>query len=305
MSIPTNKPTSALLGSDADSGFLGALSTQPAGLSDDEFFALLEQMGRAAADGTLEEPAFLEMYWKALAYPDFRRFAEPFLMTAQARGWDVSSVDPEGAKMLAGGSDSSGALPEDEDELDPELVDEPVVKTKKLEDAPDPEDVQVTPPHLQPHDIDIPEEPETVRVITRVFNRATGQMEEKDLGEMLLVPTGCEAPERVSPYQTTVTLRSALPRDKQLDANLYAAYQTNGWASRRWIQQRLDEDIDADEVDAEIADGLPLLLELQGKGAAGVGQTNGPGDNNGAPLPPGPGPGRGNLNTPGDNMGGM
>lgn len=274
-------------------------------MNDDEFFALLEQLGRANAAGTLEEPAFLEMYRKARAYPNFRRFAEPFLMTAQAHGWDVSSVDPEGAKMLRG-EDSSGELPEDdEEELDPELVDEPVVAAKKKGDVPDPEDVQVTPPKLQPHDIDIPEEPETVRVVTLVFNREAGQLVEKDLGEMLLVPTGCEAPTRVSPYQTTVTMRSALPRDKQLDANLYAAYQTNGWASRRWIQQRLDEDIDPDEVDAEIADGLPLLLELQGKGAAGVGQTNGPGDNNGAPLPPGPGPGRGNLNEPGDNMGGM
>lgn len=185
--------------------------------------------------------------------------------------------------------------------------DEPEVVTDKEEDDIDPEtDIDVPVPKLPNHQIDIPEEPEKVTVVTKVWNENTKAFEEKNLGELMLVPTGCEEPEYVSPYENTVSFRSALPRDKERDANLYASYQQNGWISRRWARENLDEDIDSDKVEKELADDIPVILALQGKQdvASGVAQTaglEGKGDNNGAPLPPGPGPGRGNKAAPGDN----
>jgi hypothetical protein len=184
---------------------------------------------------------------------------------------------------------------------------EPVVFTEKEEDDIDPEeDVDVPVPKLAPHQVDIPEEPETVRVITQVWNAAMGVFEEQDLGELLLIPTGCEEPEFLSPYENSVCFKSALPRDKQIDANLYGAYQKMGIVSRDWIRENSDEEIDGVLEERRIADDIPVLMAMQGKPteAGGVAQTaglEGKGDNNGAPLPPGPGPGRGNVAAPGDD----
>lgn len=183
----------------------------------------------------------------------------------------------------------------------------PVENKKPLQSAVKAEeDPRIVPPKLAMHDIDVPEEPETVTVVSFVWDPMTSQYVERESPPMLLVPSGCERPCAVSPYENTATLRSALPRDKQQDANLYAAYQTNGWTSRKWIQKRLDEDINPAEEAKLILDDIPLMLSLQGKPdpAAQVGQTAGlaPGDNNGAPLPPGPGPGRGNKFATGDGL---
>jgi hypothetical protein len=166
------------------------------------------------------------------------------------------------------------------------------------------QEVEVKPEQLAPHDMDVPEEPIRVRVQMRVWDGQQYVM--RDLGEQLLVPTGCDRPKYLDPHKTKVTLKSALPRDLEKDSNLYALWQTNGWVSRRWVQDHLDEDINPTVVNKEIADDIPFLLALQGKQdpAGGVAQTNGtqPGDSNGAPLPPAPGPGRGNVYGAGDNL---
>ncbi len=178
----------------------------------------------------------------------------------------------------------------------------------KAEDTDYENEVQVQPEQLPPHDIDIPEEPELVNVVARVWNSETQTFEEKDLGEMLLVPTGCDCSEYVSPYKTDVKFKSALPRDLEKDVNLYAAMQTNGWISRRWAQEHLELGINPAEADKEIADDIPFILSMKGvpDPTQQVAQTEGlsPGSNNGAPLPPGPGPGRGNKFAPGDGMAG-
>lgn len=189
----------------------------------------------------------------------------------------------------------------------PAAGDAPVVKDDKKEDDIDPEvDIDVPVPKLPSHQIDIPEEPEEIEVITLVWDAASGMFKEQNLGKMLLIPTGCEEPEFLSPYENTVSFKSALPRDKQIDANLYGAYQKMGTVSRQWIRENSDEEIDGMLEDKRIADDIPVLLAMQGKSdvAGGVAQTaglEGKGDNNGAPLPPGPGPGRGNTAAPGDN----
>lgn len=200
-------------------------------------------------------------------------------------------------------SDADDLLQDEEDGFDGE----PQVVEKEEDDPADPDDdVLVQPPQLASHQIDVPEEPERVRVVTQIWNAAASAFQEVDLGELMLIPSGCEEPEFLSPYENAVSFRSPLPRDKEHEANLYALYQQNGWASRPWIRKNLDEEIDDIQVDKEIADDIPVLMALQGKPdlSSGVGQTAGAagkGDNNGAPHPPGPGPGRGNKAAPGDN----
>jgi hypothetical protein len=158
---------------------------------------------------------------------------------------------------------------------------------------------------LPPHDIDIPEEPEVVRVITRVWEPTLQRYVDRDLGELLLVPTGCDCAEYVSPYDNSVKLKSALPRDLANDVNLYAAMQTNGWVDRHWCMERLELGLNPAEIDKRIADDIPFMLNMKGMPdpTSQVAQTPGlQGDNNGAPLPSEPGPGRGNKYSPGDNL---
>jgi hypothetical protein len=157
--------------------------------------------------------------------------------------------------------------------------------------------------------MDIPEEPEEVDVNVYTWNADAKTFEEEALGKMLIVPTGCKRPTYLSPYETTVTMKSALPRDKEKEANLYAVYQKNQWMSRRWCQTHLDEDVQPSVEDKQIADDIPFILAAQGlpdasqvQGSQGVQGDFGVGTNNGAPLPPGSGPGRGNKVVPGDNM---
>jgi hypothetical protein len=180
------------------------------------------------------------------------------------------------------------------------------VQSDKQEDSDYEEEVQAKPEQLPPHDIDLPEEPELVHVVMQVWDAESQTFTERDMGEMLLVPSGCERAEYLSPYENNVTLKSALPRDLERDTNLYSTWQQNGWIGRRWAQENLDQDINIPQVNKEIADDIPFLLALQGKPdvTQQVAQTAGlaPGSNNGAPLPPGPGPGRGNKVAPGDNL---
>lgn len=177
---------------------------------------------------------------------------------------------------------------------------------------PEPEEPEVKPEQLDAADIGIPEEPEEVAVQVSEWDSQLGAMVTIDLGKLLLVPTGCRTPRYADPYDSQPMLRTALPRDKSADANLFKLYQDAGWASRNWIRDHLDEEFDNQAVDKEIVDDTEIIGALQAalKGTpSGVAQTAGvqegtPGNNNGAPLPPAPGPGRGNKIMPGDGLGG-
>ncbi len=179
-------------------------------------------------------------------------------------------------------------------------------QSAKQEDTDYENEIQAKPAQLPPHDIDLPEEPEEIQVVSRVWNPELGEFTDLQMGKMLLIPTGCERPEYLSPYENEVTLKPSLPRDVEKESNLYAQWQQNQWVSRRWVQEHLDQDINIPEVDKEIADDIPFILAAKGMPdpTQQVAQTAGmdPGSNNGAPLPPGPGPGRGNKVTAGDNL---
>jgi hypothetical protein len=152
----------------------------------------------------------------------------------------------------------------------------PTVLLKPEEDISDPAEA-IEQPKLPVHDIDVPEEPETVHVISRVWDSNAKTFVTQDLGSLLLVPTGCEQPEYLSPYTTECKLRLPLPRNKMEDANLYTLYQNQGWASRAWVRSQLDEEIDGPRVDKEIADDIPFMLALKGlpDPSGGVAQTEG------------------------------
>jgi hypothetical protein len=190
-------------------------------------------------------------------------------------------------------------------------TDSPTTTLKAVVGPNDPESAPLAFPQLAQHDMDVPEEPEELDVVQLKFDEASGTWKEEHLGMMVLVPTGCDNPVYADPYESSVGTISALPRDKQAEANLYSLYQKQGWSSRDWIREKLQENINAKREDERILDDIPFLNLLAGKPAeapVGVGQTpgmtggaSGPGSSNGAPPPPGPGPGRGNTYAPGDD----
>ena len=202
-------------------------------------------------------------------------------------------VDEDGNSLSPEAQDQVADIPQPPEPMPPEL--EPPV--------------EVEPEQLSPHDIDIPEEPVTIPVTIMTWDAQTQQFVRDNLGVKTLVPTGCTSPVYLNPYETTVEIKSALPRDRERDSNLYAQWQQNGWLDRHHIMKRLEIGENPIEVDKAIADDIPFLLAIQGKQdpTQQVAQTPGmqpnqPGDNHGAPLPPGPGPGRGNRFAPGDDL---
>ncbi len=127
---------------------------------------------------------------------------------------------------------------------------------------------------LSPHDIDMPEEPEVIDVETEVWR--DGVWVDRSIGQMTLIPTGCDKPVFCNPYENLVQFRPALPRDMERESNLLAQWQKNLWISRRDAQQRIDEGLNIPEVDKRIADDIPFLLAAQGiPEVQGVGQTAG------------------------------
>jgi hypothetical protein len=264
-----------------------------------EIFQILDQRHETRESVDENDPLIAELRLLVANNPEYAEAAENAISAAspEARAPESEDFDEEEDRALF--PLAAGERKEDDWE-------EPIKFVDKEEDELDPEkDIDIPVPKLPTHQIDLPEEPELIRVTTNVWDPVTGSFVMRDLGEMLLVPTGCEEPEYLSPYENTVYFRSALPRDKAVDANLYAAYQKMGIASRDWIRDNMDEDFDNMLEDKRIADDVPILMALAGKAEnSGVAQTaglEGGGDNNGAPLPPGPGPGRGNKNVPGDD----
>lgn len=222
----------------------------------------------------------------------------------------LEALQPIASLYEASQDDSPADADIDTDTESDEYSDFISVKSKDDADPPDPAGPPpVKPPPLPPYDIDLPEEPETVRVVIQEWDPSTRTFMDRDLGVQTLVPTGCDRPKFLSPFENNVVLKTALPRDREKDTNLYTTWMTNGWIDRHWAMEHLDEDIHIAKVDKKIADDMPFRAALNFKpdpGAAMVGQTNGMQDGrtpgNGAPPPPGPGPGAGNKFTAGDQL---
>lgn len=159
---------------------------------------------------------------------------------------------------------------------------------------------------LPAKDIDLPEEPETVNLLVRVFNPETREWSVQSLGEEEVVPTGCERPVYLNPYESVVTLASPLPRDRVEETNLWTSWKNLGLVSRNWIRERMDEDLNSEEEDERIADDIRFYAALDNQpatdpyevttsqpagppqGPKGVAQS--PGMSQGKPLPGKPPP---------------
>lgn len=90
-------------------------------------------------------------------------------------------------------------------------------------------------------EVDVPEEPEEVNWVDVLINPETGEEISREVTRKLVIPTGCEDPTYVNPFDTLVEMNNALPKDQHLDAQLFRVYQANGWADKAWVQDQIPE----------------------------------------------------------------
>jgi len=90
-------------------------------------------------------------------------------------------------------------------------------------------------------EIDIPEEPEHVLVVNTLVHPESGQIVGEELTEKFIVPTGCRNPQYLNPFETDVSFQDVLPKDRAMEAQLFAQYQENGWTDAYWAQEQIPE----------------------------------------------------------------
>lgn len=110
---------------------------------------------------------------------------------------------------------------------------------KPEKDSDLPEELKIIP--IPEEEIDFPEEPEEVEITQRWVHPQTQQLLEEEKMVRMLVPTGCNRPQYLNPYDTKVEFPDPLPKDEALRATLYEQYQRNQWVDPEWCQDRIPE----------------------------------------------------------------
>lgn len=114
--------------------------------------------------------------------------------------------------------------------------------------APPPPQEESEPPRPQPKikqlplgEVEVPEEPKWVTVVTRLYHPETGAQVGERKERKFLVPVNKINPQYLSPFQNKVEFNDVLPKDEALQAQLYQTYQQNGWVDEEWVRDRIPE----------------------------------------------------------------
>ncbi len=133
------------------------------------------------------------------------------------------------------------------------------------------------PPKMQ-QPPNLPDEPERVAVQRATINPDTGELELDGLPKMTeVVPTGCEAPAYLNPFESTVVLKDVLPKDKLLDSQYFAGLKAMGVVSKDWVREHIDDIENPAEEKKRCDDEDSKTAALaQQAGGHGPGQTGAP-----------------------------
>lgn len=166
----------------------------------------------------------------------------------------------------------------------PEFTEDPETGAEVQREPFEPPAPTAKPPKMPASSIEIPPEPEKITLRRVTIDPATGQ--EKTLSDEVrdVVPTGCERHEYLNPYENEVILNDTVPKDKQIQADLYEKYQNNGWVSKRWVRKNLDEIEDPDQLETEIEDEQADAREDPSEPEMPPGAGGKPGDKKGDEL---------------------
>ena len=191
-----------------------------------------------------------------LGKPSFWDYAASDLMQQKAFEFATAQTGEQNRQIMANTpaliDQGKGA---DGQQLDPKEVQGPI---------PPPIAPVRSAPILPPSFIDVPEEPEEVMVLRRYENPATGEAIGVQESVRLLVPTGCNQPEYLNPFDTEVQFMETLPKDEHLRAQLFGNYLKMGIVDPEWVQDHIPE----------VADGVDELRQRM-RSKMGVGQTQG------------------------------
>ena len=114
-------------------------------------------------------------------------------------------------------------------------------------------------PQIASEAIELPKEPENITLRRRVVDTAGNELEANE-SEVLVVPTGCEDPEYLNPYETATVFNDTVPKDKQLQLTLFQGYDQLHLVSKKWMRKQIPE----------IEDPVAMALEIEEEQGANV-----------------------------------
>lgn len=130
-------------------------------------------------------------------------------------------------------------------------------QTPSDEHSPAVEKVEAEMPPMPPSQIEVPAEPEQVRIVIQFFDARTGEIEREREVLRTLVPTDCIHPVYLNPYENEVEMNDPLPKDEHLRAQLHKQYLQMKVVSRKWVQRQIPEIAPhMVEIDEEIKDDI-------------------------------------------------
>ncbi len=109
-----------------------------------------------------------------------------------------------------------------------------------LPEAPKPPPIFVV-KKLPMAEIDVPGEPERTTIVRKWLHPVTGVLLEEETEEKILVPTECQRPQYLNPYENTVEFQDVLPKDEALQAQLYQTYLAMEIVDEEWVQDQIPE----------------------------------------------------------------
>jgi hypothetical protein len=139
------------------------------------------------------------------------------------------------------------------------------MEDKAKEDQPDPEPspdgsapaAEPTPkpelPQLPASAIELPPEPETIKLRRLLVDPTTGAQYVSGEKEIQVVPTTCDHCEYANPYEVKTSFNDPLPKDQLQQANLYGQWLGLGLVSKAWCRRNTPELApDADRIEKEL-----------------------------------------------------
>lgn len=137
-------------------------------------------------------------------------------------------------------------------------------------------------PQLPAEAVELPPEPEKVKLRRVLVDPLTGQQHVAKEVEIEVVPTDCDNPEYANPYEAKVILNDSLPKDEALNATLFQNYINMGLVSKAWCRrnipalasdaERIEKEIEKERSDAPQQPITPVKQKPpigSGRGAAG------------------------------------
>jgi hypothetical protein len=117
----------------------------------------------------------------------------------------------------------------------------PVQQPPQVQQRPLPPQPLPTVKKLPIGEVEVPEEPVMVALTQPLSHPQTGAVVDYIQFNRLLVPTGCQNPAYLNPFENAVKFNDVLPKDQALEMTYYEQLLRNDVVDTEWVQLRIPE----------------------------------------------------------------